>query len=442
MRRIGLFDPRNGETDPPSVSGDIDGRPLLCYVVAALEVTRLSIRLDDERARIQFVRPQFESQFAEKSSAGPVLCGLDMSRISKAAAASLIDLVSTSGRLAKREPDIFILGLRSLGIRPPGSPIPSKLRISRRDDLLRIASKALAGQSYKIIGNTSGARLGLDPEFIHDLRVATRRARTALRMSRGVLDGRYSGALRRRLRTMALGVGRMRDLDVFRSWLVFELASAGSPDAAAVVLKAVDSLRAGARKVMLRTLSRRWVAELIHSLCSPCPAADGKKAPKGTALASPRIRRSALTLKNALAALPSPLTDAGLHSLRIEVKRLRYTLEFFVPFAGEWADGVVASLVQFQDKLGAHQDAVVAAEHLRALRTQSAKSASRANPQPVVKCALRTTSQTAASKSDIAPLIDSLLIRCEERAAAARATLCNARAELEAQIDVILEGTK
>jgi CHAD domain-containing protein len=55
------------------------------------------------------------------------------------------------------------------------------------------------------------------------------------------------------------------------------------------------------------------------------------------------------------------VTPAELHSLRIAFKELRYTCEFFAPLFGGGMKEVIRSLVKFQDCLGRHQDARVAA---------------------------------------------------------------------------------
>ncbi|MDE2639541.1 MAG: CHAD domain-containing protein, partial [Chloroflexota bacterium] len=59
--------------------------------------------------------------------------------------------------------------------------------------------------------------------------------------------------------------------------------------------------------------------------------------------------------------------DAELHALRIRVKRLRYALEFLAPLYPKAAARLLPRLVELQDGLGRHQDAVIAARQLRDL---------------------------------------------------------------------------
>ena len=56
---------------------------------------------------------------------------------------------------------------------------------------------------------------------------------------------------------------------------------------------------------------------------------------------------------------------AQLHALRIEFKKLRYTLEYFREVLGEEAKGIINEIKGLQDHLGDLNDARVAAEMLR-----------------------------------------------------------------------------
>ena len=66
---------------------------------------------------------------------------------------------------------------------------------------------------------------------------------------------------------------------------------------------------------------------------------------------------------NALGAAPS---NDALHRTRIQAKRLRYATELSAQLLGKDAERVVAAAKAFQDVVGAHQDAVVAEERIRA----------------------------------------------------------------------------
>jgi CHAD domain-containing protein len=63
-------------------------------------------------------------------------------------------------------------------------------------------------------------------------------------------------------------------------------------------------------------------------------------------------------------------TEDALHALRIKVKRVRYATELGGEPSKKQTTRVIAAATRMQDILGAHQDAVVTEERLRALAHQ------------------------------------------------------------------------
>ena len=66
----------------------------------------------------------------------------------------------------------------------------------------------------QILANIPGALVGKDPEYLHQLRVGTRRLRAALRVFRGTMQRKDERALVRTLRKIAEASGPVRDWDV------------------------------------------------------------------------------------------------------------------------------------------------------------------------------------------------------------------------------------
>jgi len=87
--------------------------------------------------------------------------------------------------------------------------------IESDDTMDEAARKTLLFHFGRMVRHESGTREGEDAEELHDMRVATRRMRAALRVFDGHVDGAvmkpYLKALRRTGRTL----GTVRDLDVF-----------------------------------------------------------------------------------------------------------------------------------------------------------------------------------------------------------------------------------
>src|SRR5690606_37600646 len=80
----------------------------------------------------------------------------------------------------------FETGARAAGLdRPTEEPLPPlNKRERRRIGIGALARRVVAEQRAAIIAHEAGTRLGDDPEALHDMRVATRRLRSALRLFR------------------------------------------------------------------------------------------------------------------------------------------------------------------------------------------------------------------------------------------------------------------
>ncbi len=109
----------------------------------------------------------------------------------------------------------LVLGLQKIERPLPGTPIPQRLTVRRSDSIVEACSKVLAKQAYKMWANTEGTILDLHPEYLHDLRVATRKARFALKMIEPLMNRERCENLRKELAWIARNLGNVRDIDVF-----------------------------------------------------------------------------------------------------------------------------------------------------------------------------------------------------------------------------------
>jgi CHAD domain-containing protein len=81
------------------------------------------------------------------------------------------------------------------------------------------------------------------------------------------------------------------------------------------------------------------------------------------------------SLERAVRNLPREPQDAALHEVRIRTKRVRYAADVFVPAVGGGARRFAARAADLQGALGAHQDAVVAADRLLTMVPNEANAA-------------------------------------------------------------------
>ncbi len=275
--------------------------------------------------------------------------------------------------------DTYQLALRTLGIPEPGAPVPAHLRLRLEDPLVMAGRKVVAQQTLRIQANLHGALEDVEPEYLHDLRVATRRLRSALRLFAGVLGPRRSESLRLELRWIGRLLGDVRDLDVFILNLQTQAQRLGESGAIVELLVAeLRRQRLPARQILEAALVSRRFSSLVRRLetlgASPPPRRPRGDGGLQVAQAAPALIRKAwkrvLALGRAIGP-DSPATD--LHRLRILFKRLRYACEFFReafvdPASGEDPLGdEIQAMVRFQDCLGEHQDAVVAITRIQDL---------------------------------------------------------------------------
>jgi CHAD domain-containing protein len=261
--------------------------------------------------------------------------------------------------------------LLKLGVPLPGAPLPSDFLPAKGDEVLVVCRKILSGEAWRMKANTPGAVRDLDAEFVHDLRVATRRARFACRLFGAALGIETRDAIKFELAWIAELLGKVRDLDVLKARLESQFALVDADEGFKAAATAVLETRAvEARGLLVPALRSQRYATLLERLSSPLqeeagngPADEFGRRRIGKALSriAPWARRN-----------PEELSPAELHRLRILFKRLRYTAEFFRAVLGSEAATLAKDCVAFQDCLGLHQDARVAVDFLTALAEEPA----------------------------------------------------------------------
>lgn len=204
-----------------------------------------------------------------------------------------------------------------------------------------------------------------DPEFIHQMRVALRRLRSALRIFGPVLPPGFIEAAVPPIRSLARVLGAARDRDVLALEVLAPVRAAFPGDARIEALcAAAEQQRRNARREARAALAAPEHARFILSFAAmlqALPAATGEPL---EAFAARRV--SKLYKKTCALATAARGLDAGeLHALRIDAKRLRYAIEFFAPlFRARDAKPALALLNGLQDALGALSDLASAGEPL------------------------------------------------------------------------------
>jgi triphosphatase len=226
-----------------------------------------------------------------------------------------------------------------------------------------LAVHILEQQAAAFLEHAPGAHAGEDPLHVHQMRVATRRMRAALRLFADVLPPAASN-LNDELQWIANQLGPCRDLDVHirrtrESGATLGISAALVPYGAWLVQQ-----RQQAQVALNTALESSRFADLLHrltTLSDLTPVGDlplQEDAPR-------RLRQAHRKLKKRADKLNKDAPPPALHKVRIRAKRLRYTAEFFEPMYGKPAARLVKRLTALQDLLGDFQDSVVGGQRIR-----------------------------------------------------------------------------
>ncbi|MFD6984127.1 CHAD domain-containing protein, partial [Streptomyces sp. NPDC059956] len=232
----------------------------------------------------------------------------------------------------------------------------------------------LREQRDTLVAQDPAVRRGL-PDSVHQMRVATRRLRSAFKTYRRVLDPAESGPIGEELRWLAAELGVDRDQEVLLERIQTRLDELPRTLVLGPVrgrLKIWNvARRTGSRRAALAALdSRRYVALLnaLDALLADPPLGKAADRPAEVVLPAAVLRdyeRLTGRIEGALSMAPGEARDLALHEARKAAKRTRYAAEAATPALGKTARRLAKAVKAVQTLLGDHQDAVVARDALR-----------------------------------------------------------------------------
>jgi len=249
----------------------------------------------------------------------------------------------------------------------------------RADAALQVVLRRLLDTA---LANEDGIRRQIDTEFLHDLRVAVRRARSLLGQVKGVFPDRNVQVLRKELGWLGSRTNVARDMDVYLHAL--ETYRGALPSGLADRLEPLRGFllehRARAYRdlgVMLdsarfRRLVHRWRG--LARRPSPRRPTAPRAAQPIARVARKRIWRAYRGVMRAGSAIRRSSPPRALHEVRIACKKLRYLMEFFRSlFPAESIGQLIKALKAFQDNLGEYQDLAVQQDQLRGFERAMAR---------------------------------------------------------------------
>ena len=219
--------------------------------------------------------------------------------------------------------------------------------------------------------NVPGVLADIDTEFLHDLRVAVRRARSTVKQAGAILPAAVAvEQLAVDLKWLGDATTPTRDLDVYLlsvPGMAARLRAARPPDLdafraqlAGYRAEAFVRLEADLRSPRFATLLASW--RTVSSL-EPRDAPPGPTAIEYGAARLRRAHRRVIRLGSTI----TPYTPAAqLHTLRKRCKELRYLIEIFEPIEPRRTRRrVIPALKAVQECLGEFQDGEVQAAAIR-----------------------------------------------------------------------------
>lgn len=264
---------------------------------------------------------------------------------------------------------------RTLADHLPLAPPRTRKKELRRSTAGAAVTRHLERQVDRLLAQDQRVRAGEDGS-VHQMRIAARRLRSALRTYGPLLeDAAATDLLAQELRWLGQALGPARDAQVLRERLVELLAT--QPDhlvLGPVAARIDEDLGAAARDAREATLAAlgeeryfRLLDHLDELVQAPSFTAEADKPARKV---FPRLlRRDAKLLRRSVEevrrAPAGEKRDVALHEVRKKAKRLRYAAESMAPVLGKPADELAASVTAVQQVLGQFQDTVMSRRVLR-----------------------------------------------------------------------------
>ncbi|WP_431963881.1 CHAD domain-containing protein [Actinacidiphila sp. bgisy160] len=212
-----------------------------------------------------------------------------------------------------------------------------------------------------------------EPDSVHQMRVSTRRLRSALKSFRRELDRGVTDPIGDELKWLAGVLGLERDREVLADRLRDRLAELPEELVTEVLTARIGGdapVHEGAREELLRELGGgRYfrLLDTLESLLADPPLLDAAAAPAADAVAkavSRDHRRLRRRVEPALEMEPGHERDLALHDARKAAKRARYSGEAAqaVPALRKPAKEHTKRMKAVQQLLGEHQDSVICRE--------------------------------------------------------------------------------
>ncbi len=342
--------------------------------VFVTDFSRSSRMLDFHRARIELCMDQGEIVTGQHSL--PV-CELELELKSGEPrqlfelALALLEVVTFELEIVSKAEQGYRL-LPGYSGHPVKAVIPAISRTGTLDEVLNTLIWSCLQHFQSNLPGAIGkaAMAGDEAEYLHQMRVALRRLRVALRIAEKIRADKQLAALNKEISALGVALGGAREWDVFIAGTLLPLSTRIAAHAGLrALLAGCEQQRAAAYAALrgeaqARELQRLLLRFAIWMYGDYWRYGGRDQAAAGMAevqdFASRRLRKLAAQFSRSVQQLDGA-DAASLHALRIVAKKLRYSAEFFADLYGQRKTGpYLAALGEVQQVLGKINDIAVA----------------------------------------------------------------------------------
>ena len=267
---------------------------------------------------------------------------------------------------------------RALGQAWPPERVPGTREPRKKGPAADVVTAYLHAQITELFTHDPGVRRET-PDAVHQMRSATRRARSALDTYRTLFDKSTVKKLAEELKWLARILGQARDAEVMRERLHQHVSDLPEKDSTGPVPATIEqeldtTYNAGYRKTLEALDSGRYhrlLTGLENFRDQPPTRPRASKPARTTAarLVDKTAKRLNRARKAAKRATSRHDRDTALHQVRKDAKRLRHAAESVTPIHGKRALKLAKAAQRLQQILGDHQDSVLARDLLTRLAT-------------------------------------------------------------------------
>jgi CHAD domain-containing protein len=282
----------------------------------------------------------------------------------------------------------------------PFPNIRKSIGILPNDSLADAGRKVWLYHFAIMMSHEKGTILGNDIEELHDMRVATRRMRSAFDIFMPAFSLKLMKRYLKGLRNVGQALGQVRDMDVLLEYALTYQGKMEEPSRPGLEpllnewrdliekkrVKLIEHLRCEA----YQRFKKEFNCFVLAPLDSTYPGNIGTAASNQIRDIVPVLVYSRYAAVRSYEAILPTASVSQLHALRIEFKKFRYALEYFREILGDTAGEAIIELKNYQDHLGELHDADVACQLVgNFLKNWDEKQnqfpiAERVNSEPVV----------------------------------------------------------